>query len=100
MRTCLAFLLLAPAIALADTKPEEKKLELSDEEKGVLEQTNAQRKAAGLAEVVPNAKLFQAARDHSANMARQNRMSHFLDGRTHTDRATAAGYSYTFLGEN
>jgi uncharacterized protein YkwD len=100
MRTCLGVLILAPALALADSKPEEKKLELTDEEKGVLQQTNAQRKAAGLPELVPNAKLFQAARDHSANMAKQGRMSHVLDGRTHVDRAAAAGYPYSYLGEN
>lgn len=100
MRTCLAVLLLAPAFALADTKPEEKQLELTDEEKGVLEQTNAQRKAAGLPELVANAKLFQAARDHSTNMAKQGRMSHVLDGRTHADRAATAGYPYGYLGEN
>jgi uncharacterized protein YkwD len=101
MRTCLAVLLLTPAFALADSKPDEKKLELTDEEKGVLEQTNAQRKAAGLSELVPNAKLFQAARDHSANMAKQGRMSHVLDGRTHVERAAAAaGYPSGYLGEN
>ena len=100
MRSCLAVLLLAPTIVWADAKPEEKKLKLTEEEKGVLERTNAERKAAGLPELVPNAKLFQAARDHSANMAKLNRMSHILNGRTHADRAAAAGYAYTFLGEN
>ena len=100
MRTCLAILILAPVFAFADTKPEEKKLELTDEEKGVLDRTNAERKAAGLPELVPNAKLFQAARDHSTNMAKQGRMSHVLDGRTHTERAAAAGYPYAYLGEN
>jgi uncharacterized protein YkwD len=100
MRTCLALLLLAPVVGLADPKPEEKKLELTEEEKGVLDQTNAQRKAAGLSELVPNAKLFEAARGHSTNMAKQGRMSHVLDGRTHMDRAAAAGYPYLYLGEN
>lgn len=100
MRSCLAALLMVPVLALADTKVEEKKLELSEDEKGVLDRTNAERKAAGLPEFVPNAKLFQAAREHSANMAKQNRMSHVLDGRTHADRAAAAGYPYSFLGEN
>src|SRR6476469_4420882 len=100
MRTCLAALLLVPVLALADDKPVEKKLELSEDEKAVLDSTNAQRKAAGLAELVPNANLFEAARGHSANMAKQSRMSHTLDGRTHADRIAAAGYSYTTCGEN
>src|SRR6478672_10572300 len=100
MRTCLTALVLLSGLATADTKPEEKKLELSEEEKGVLDQTNAERKAAGLPELVANPKLFQAARDHSANMAKQSRMSHTLDGRTHADRITAAGYSYSACGEN
>jgi len=100
MRSCLAFLLVVPVLALADTKPEEKKLELTESEKGIIDQTNAQRKAAGLPELVPNAKLMEAARGHSTNMASQGRMSHVLDGRSHADRATAAGYSYSSLGEN
>jgi uncharacterized protein YkwD len=100
MRFCLAALLLVPMLALADSKPEEKKLELTEEEKGVLDHTNAQRKAAGLPELIPNAKLMEAARGHSINMARQCRMSHSLDGRTHADRIAAAGYSYSACGEN
>lgn len=100
MRSCLAFLLLVPGLALTETKPEEKKVELSEVEKGIIEQTNAQRKAAGLPELVPNAKLMESARGHSNNMASQSRMAHVLDGRSHSDRATAAGYSYSSLGEN
>jgi uncharacterized protein YkwD len=100
MRSCVAALLLVPAVVLADMKIEEKKLKLTEEEQAVLDQTNAQRKAAGLPELVPNEKLFEAARAHSANMARHNRMSHVLDGKTHADRARAAGYEGWYLGEN
>ena len=100
MRAALAMLLLVPAFALADAKPAEKEFVLTDEEKGVLELTNAERNAAGLPALGVNEKLFQAARDHSANMARQGRIDHFLDGRSPGERARAAGYGSATIAEN
>jgi uncharacterized protein YkwD len=48
-----------------------------------------------------NSKLFDASAGHSGDMANQNYFSHTsLDGRTFDQRITAAGYSWSRLGEN
>lgn len=48
-----------------------------------------------------NSKLFDASAGHSADMANQNYFSHnSLDGRTFDQRISAAGYSWSRLGEN
>ena len=96
-RACVALtLLLFPGLAVA----EEKGFLVSDEEKALLDHTNAQRRSAGLPPLVPNEKLFQAARAHSANMARHGRLDHNLDGRDMSWRIRAAGYALGAAGEN
>jgi uncharacterized protein YkwD len=72
---------------------------LSSEESQVLEQTNAQRRAAGLSELRVNSQLMDAARRHSSNMAAHNKLDHGLGGSV-GDRARAAGYSFSRCGEN
>jgi uncharacterized protein YkwD len=48
-----------------------------------------------------NTKLFNAAAEHSADMAANNYFSHTsLDGRTFSQRITDAGYSWSYAGEN
>lgn len=48
-----------------------------------------------------NTKLFNAAAAHSADMAAKNYFSHTsLDGRTFSQRITAAGYNWNYAGEN
>lgn len=48
-----------------------------------------------------NTKLFNAAAGHSADMAAKNYFSHTSqDGRTFSQRITAAGYSWNYAGEN
>jgi|GEM_PF-622432 len=48
-----------------------------------------------------NGKLFDAAAGHSADMATKNYFSHTSqDGRTFDQRITAAGYSWSNIGEN
>ena len=49
---------------------------LSKDENALLELTNKERDKAGLAPLRANAKLFQAARDHSENMAKQDKLDH------------------------
>jgi uncharacterized protein YkwD len=73
---------------------------LSREEQGVLDLTNAERKKAGLPALRPNEKLFQAARAHSANMARQEVLAHTLDEQGPGDRIRKAGYRASTWGEN
>lgn len=48
-----------------------------------------------------NALLFNAAAGHSGDMASKNYFSHTsLDGRTFSQRVTAAGYAWRTVGEN
>jgi uncharacterized protein YkwD len=76
------------------------KLELSEQEKTLLELTNKARVAEKLPPLKPNAALFQAARSHSANMAKQDKLEHELDGKRVSDRASAAGYDWDEIAEN
>jgi uncharacterized protein YkwD len=93
-------LFLLPALAAADEMAIDKGFLVSEEEKGVLDRTNAERKAAGLSEFVANEKLFQAARGHSMNMARKGQLNHTLDGKGMTERIRDAGYAFREAGEN
>src|SRR5436309_7032417 len=76
------------------------KFELTKDEKKLLELTNKEREKKKLPALKPNALLFKAARAHSANMARQEKMEHVLDGKTPGQRAKAAGYRYDWIAEN
>lgn len=73
---------------------------LSEEEQEVLDLTNAERRRAGLPPLRANAKLTRAARAHSANMARQGRLDHTLDGRGPGERMRDVGYRHAGWGEN
>src|SRR4051812_1595324 len=106
---CLAFLLafaLLPCAQAEDKKDAKKDkkeaFKLSAEEQGVIDQTNAERKKAdkSLEPLKMNPKLMEAARKHAANMAAQAKLEHELDGKTPADRADAAGYEWSVIGEN
>jgi uncharacterized protein YkwD len=73
---------------------------MSDDEAKILELTNAERKKKELTPLRPNAVLFKVAREHSANMAKQKKMDHILDGKTPFDRMKDAKYGYQRAGEN
>lgn len=77
-----------------------KKFQLSDQEKKLLELTNAERKKAELPPLSPSPLLFRTARAHSANMAKQRKMEHDLDGMNPFQRIKAVGYRYAWAGEN
>lgn len=67
----------------------------------VLDSVNALRAAAGEVPLTLNAELNAAAATHARDMALQNRPWHFgSDGSSPIDRAQAAGYRGTVLGEN
>src|SRR4051812_23023333 len=76
------------------------KVELSADERKILELTNAARKKESLAPLRPNAILMRAAREHSKNQLKQDTMAHELDGKTPFDRFKALGYAYGRAGEN
>jgi uncharacterized protein YkwD len=92
--------LLIAAVALAQKPAPEPEPYLSAEEKALVQITNEARKREGLPELKVNAKLMKAAREHSANMAKQEKMAHELDDKKPADRVKEAGYSFGHLGEN
>jgi uncharacterized protein YkwD len=75
-------------------------LELSREEQTILDLTNKARSGHNLPPLRPDARLFKAARSHSANMAEHKKMSHVLDGKKAAARVLEAGYRFQVVGEN
>src|SRR5262245_24426929 len=94
-----AFLLLA-FFSPTHAADKDDKLTLSKEEQQILDLTNKAREEAKLPPLKPNLTLFKVARAHSANMAAKEEMNHVLDGKTPPDRIKAAGYQYSWAGEN
>ncbi len=67
----------------------------------VLELTNSYRLQAGLQALRLNIQLSNAAYSHSEDMAQRDYFDHKgSDGSYAGDRATKAGYQYSYLGEN
>lgn len=84
----------------AVAKPREAGFVLSDDERTLLDLTNKERAKQNLPLLKPNEKLFQAARAHSANMAKQERLDHTLDGKGPAERLADLGYRHSGWGEN
>ncbi|HLX64489.1 MAG TPA: CAP domain-containing protein [Planctomycetota bacterium] len=76
------------------------KLTISAGEQAIIDATNAERKKTGLPALKPNALLFKAARQHSADMAKENKMVHELYGKKHTERLDDIGYKWAAAREN
>ncbi|MDY3563741.1 CAP domain-containing protein [Gemmata sp. JC673] len=97
-------LLLASATALvmaADEKKDDPGApKLTEAESALVEKTNAERRKADRNPLKPNAKLMDAARNHAADMAAQDKLEHVLDEKTPADRVAAAGYKPQLVGEN
>ena len=96
---CLSVVVILGTICRASAA-DEPALKLSEEERVILEWTNREREKKKLPALQPNPLLFAAARSHSANMARQKKMSHELDGKNPAQRVLEAGYDYAEVGEN
>jgi uncharacterized protein YkwD len=99
----LTLLLLAAPLVLADDKKEAPKTETRTErsdEQTLLELVNKERAKKKLPPLRPNAILSKVARGHSANMAKQGKMEHVLDGKDPGDRVLAAGYDWGKVSEN
>ena len=73
---------------------------MTDVEAKLLELTNLERKRKELPPLRANPRLLLLARAHSANMAKQSKMEHTLDGKTPFDRMRDAGYQFVKGGEN
>jgi len=106
MRCCSRFLALALTLAAAPLMPSaafphgESKFTLSDDEKKLVELVNRERKKHDLAPLQPSPVLCRVARAHAANMAKQGKMAHVLDGKDQFQRIKGAGYKYSYAGEN
>jgi uncharacterized protein YkwD len=103
---CGLILTLSLTVSQADEKAKVKnsklpaKVKMKADEKQLFDLLNAARAKEKLPALVPNPVLFKLARDHSANMAKQKKMAHELDGKKVKDRAKAASYDYRYIGEN
>jgi uncharacterized protein YkwD len=72
----------------------------SDAER-ILQLVNAERTSRGLSSLAANTLLDAAAATHATDMAGNNFFAHTgSDGSSVSDRATAAGYVWTKIGEN
>jgi uncharacterized protein YkwD len=75
-------------------------VKLTDEEKKILELTNAEREKQKLKPLKVNALLTEAARGHTANMAKTGTLDHVLDGQSPGDRLKKVGYTFSGYAEN
>jgi uncharacterized protein YkwD len=91
---------LAGLPALAADKDEKPQVKLSKEAKAILDLTNAVRAMEDLPPLKPNALLMEAAQGHAANMAKQMKLEHQLDGKRSGQRAKDAGYQAEITAEN
>jgi uncharacterized protein YkwD len=67
----------------------------------VLRQLNAERHAHGLPSLTMNSQLISSAHKHNLAMASHDLMSHQVPGEAYfADRILAAGYNYSWAGEN
>jgi uncharacterized protein YkwD len=87
-------------LAAGGEKAKEPAVKLSADEKALFELLNEARKKEKLPPLALNATLCKAARAHSENMAKQEKMEHVLDGKKPGQRVNAAGYDYRAVGEN
>jgi uncharacterized protein YkwD len=88
---------LCATVAEADEKSAFK---ISEDEQTILDLTNKARKKEKLPPLKANETLCKVARAHSANMAKQGKMEHVLDNKNPAQRIKAAGYRYSYVGEN
>jgi uncharacterized protein YkwD len=103
----LAVLLAATTALLAQEKSEppadkgkDNAIKLNADEKALVELTNKARAEAKLSLLKVNPLLCKAARQHSRNMAKQEKMTHVLDGKRVGQRVAETGYDYKKVGEN
>lgn len=93
----ICVLLVGTAALPAD---DERPVRLSADEKALLELANQARQKEKLPPLTVNAVLCRVARRHTENMARQEKLSHQLDGKSVGARVDEGGYDYRVVREN
>lgn len=73
---------------------------ITREEAEIVKLTNRKRKKRGLKLLKVNMQLVCLARKQSASMARNNQLSHTVNGKTLSYRIEKSGYPYRHVGEN
>lgn len=99
-RLGILLLLLASPMLAAEDKKDKPKFEMTKAERRLMELVNEVRTKADLPALRANELLFEAARKHSANMAKQRKMEHNLDGKRPAQRVEDAGYDWGKVAEN
>jgi uncharacterized protein YkwD len=89
----------APGSVPPPAKPKGE-LEPSATEKEIIDLANAERKKVGAAPLTATPLLIKTAWQHSANMARQSKLDHTLDGKGVAERLNDVGYVWSRCGEN
>lgn len=69
-------------------------------EQRLIELTNQERHKEGLPELALSPRLLRAARGHSANMAKQEKLSHTLDEKGVGERLSDVEYRWSYCAEN
>jgi uncharacterized protein YkwD len=73
---------------------------ITKEEAEIVQLTNGKRRKRGLKPLIINMQLVCLARKQSANMARNNQLSHTVNGKTLAHRIEKSRYPYRYIGEN
>jgi uncharacterized protein YkwD len=98
---CQGLILLSAAcVAVSRGDETDQKLEISNDERAVIDLTNQEREQRKLPPLKANPILFRVARAHSANMAKKGELKHDLDCKTPGDRLREAGYRFREAAEN
>jgi uncharacterized protein YkwD len=94
--------LLAALTAAQPPKSEKSKttFQISESEAIMLEKANGERSKEKRPALKLNPLLMKAAREHSANMAKQEKLDHVLDEKGLDDRLKALGYIFRAAAEN
>lgn len=93
----LAGLVLLTFLA-GEKNPDE--VRLSADEKALLELVNRERRKEKVPALTIQPALCRAAQGHAENMAKQEKLSHQLDGKGVGDRVSETGYDWRSVGEN
>src|ERR1700719_1777277 len=99
MKRCVIVAAFLLAWLPASKAQEKEALKLSEGEQKLLDLINQVRQKKDLPLLRPDPVLFKVARAQSANMARNFKMEHDIEGKTPFDRLKIAGYTYALAAE-